>query len=97
MEGEERGRLSCGERLEELNGYLGQVMPECGQDKGLQVLSTEAQSTEGGTQLITEQPLWLNENQIGEGHALRINQGNGGRFLKEALASFCVSSGSLEL
>lgn len=26
----------------------GRVMPECGQDKGLQVLSTEAQRTERG-------------------------------------------------
>lgn len=27
---------------------LGRVMPECGQDKGLQVLIAEAQRTEGG-------------------------------------------------
>lgn len=30
----------------------GRVMPECGQDKGLQVLSTEAQRTREGTGLI---------------------------------------------
>lgn len=45
----------------------GGVTPECGQDKGLQVLSTEAQRTEGGTWLIMEQPLWLQENQTGRG------------------------------
>lgn len=51
-----------------------------------------------GTQLITEQlPLWENENQIREGQALRINQENGGHFLKEALASSRVSPGFLEL
>lgn len=51
----------------------GGVTPECGQDKGLQVLSTEAQRTEGGTQLVTEQSLWLRENQTGEGQASRVN------------------------
>lgn len=45
----------------------GRVTPECGQDKGLQVLSTEAQRTEGGTRLIMEQPLWLQEYQTGRG------------------------------
>lgn len=44
----------------------GRVMPECGQDKGLQVLSTEAQRTEGGTQLITEQPI-LGEREPNQG------------------------------
>lgn len=75
----------------------GRVLPECGQDEGLQVLSTEAQRTEGGTQLITEQPLWENENQTREGQASRVNQENGGHVLQEARTSFCVSSGFLEL
>lgn len=48
MGSEKRGRLGYAERLEELVAISGRVMPECGQDEGLQVLSTEAQRTEGG-------------------------------------------------
>lgn len=75
----------------------GGVMPECGQDKGLQVLSTEAQRTEGGTWLIMEQPLWLQENQTGERQASRVNGESGRHLLKEALSSSSLSSGFLEL
>ena len=75
----------------------GGVTPECGQDKGLQVLSTEAQRTEGGTRLIMEQRLWLQENQNGEGQASRVNAESGRHSLKEALASSSLSSGFLEL
>ena len=75
----------------------GRVTPECGQDKGLQVLSTEAQRTEGGTRLVTEQSLWLQENQTGEGQASRVNGENGRHSLEEALASSSLSFGFLPL